>query len=231
MKLYIVSFENYREDDEFVLFEEDEKDIVKAAYLPNIKYFDKEDIEDFKRKFGIDLVKLSQEGKSIGYIKEKLEEAGDYDTVEEIDDFLDSLSYLPQCCPSPYCEDIVEKKDIEELEKEGALFYDTSNDALYSVLSDIDFDEYYIFWDGRNHRALRILGDKEEKEVEEVEDKWNRDGNTYHYLYYKDPDDDKVISVFVSHYQGEIPLLDKEFNEKPKIAKKKTKKTAKTLKI
>ena len=178
--------------------------------LPNVKYFDKEDIEDFKNKFGIDLIKLSEKGEGIGYIKEKFEEAEDYDTVEEIDDFIDSLNYLPQCCPSPYCEDIIEKKDIEELEEEGVLFYDTSNDVLYSVQSDTDFDEYYVFWDGKNHRCLRII-DIEEVEVEEVEDEWYEDGDTYHYLYYKRLDNGEIFRVYVSHYQGTIPVVDEEW--------------------
>ena len=209
MKLYIVNFENFGNGEDYVLF--DKEDVIEAAYLPDVKYFDKEDIREFKKRFGVDLVKLAKKGGSIESIKEKFEEKEDYDTAEEIDDFIDSLNYLPQCCMSNYCEDIIEKEDIEELEKEGVIFYDTSNDILYNIQSDIDFDLYYTFWDGRNYKCLRII-DIEEVKVREIKDKWYEDGNTYHYLYYKRTDNGKIFRVYVSHYQGDIPVIDDEWD-------------------
>ena len=207
MKLYIVNFENFGAggDEDFILFSRE--NIIDAAYLPNVKYFTKEDIEEFKEKFGVDLIELSEKGESIGHIKEKMEEVEDYDVIDEIDDFIRELNYLPQCRASLYCEDIIEKKDIEELEAEGVLFFDTLNDVLYSVQSDVDFDEYYVFWDGSSHNCLKIV-DIEEVEVEEIEDEWYVDGDTYHYLYYKRVDNGKIFRVYVSHYQGTIPVLD-----------------------
>jgi len=198
------------------------EDIEKAIYLPNCVIIDKEKIDEFKNKFGIDLIELLKKGESIGHIKERFEEAGNCDIIDEIEDFIDNLPYLPQCCDSIYCEDIILQEDLEAID---GLIYDKEADVLSLPENFKDeMEDYYIYWDGKNHRCLRIIDIKEleveeidkedikkELQIKEIEEKLTP--YTAYYDYYKTYYNNQPIyfRIYFSLYQGELPFLDEEW--------------------
>jgi hypothetical protein len=206
----LVRFENRNE-----LFLINEKDkIFEGAYLPDIKYATKNEINEFKEKYGVEI----KAGLKEDDIEKMLVEKGySEDEAEEIiDDFLDNINCLPQVCPSSYCEDIIDKKDIKSLEEKNVLFYNEFDRFFYASLLDgtIDFEEYYCYWDGRNHKCERIIN-KYDIKVEEIEDLYENE-NTYSYDYYKIKDENNetiIFRIFNSFYQGELPFVDENWRQ------------------
>ena len=144
MKLYIFKLEN--ESEIFVNYSKD--NFFKGFYDPYTKIIDKEAKKKLK-ELEIDVDELYKKGMSLEAVLEDLNE----DKKEEVEYILDDLSYLPQAYSSCYCEDIHDKKDIEELEDN---FYFLDNDGFILTKDDIlnwNYDTYYHWWDGHNHRC------------------------------------------------------------------------------
>jgi len=212
MKLIIAKLENRNEYN--VLWDGEEK-VKKAAYWNDLKYIDKEKEEEFKEKFGFNLRDFRE--KSINDVKKEIEDKfnRDEEKIEEFEEFIDDLPYAPQAYPGYYCEDIILKEDVEELEKENVLFL-TGDYFQDSGMSDEEYyDDYYFWWDGHNHRCSKIEElyeiECEEIDCDKVDCKDNteqREG-TYHYNCYK-TNDGKIFRIFCNHYQETLDEFDEE---------------------
>lgn len=219
MKLYIFQLENKNEI--FVNYNED--DFFEGFYDPYTKIID-EDAKEKLKGLGVEIDKLYEKNESVEAVLEDLDE----ETKEEVEYILNDLSYLPQAYPSCYCEDIHDKKDIEELEDN---LYFLDNDGFILKKEDIlswDYNTYYHWWNGHNHRCAYVewLDELEAEEIDDYDEleKLEKDINdydykkTYHYNFYKTKDG-KIFRVFVSYYQGELNSIDEEFGDWKEIEK------------
>jgi len=183
-KLILAQLENKEET--YVV---SENEIIEGIYDNSLRYFTKEDIEAFIKKFGFHPLEMDIE---------KIDE-------DELNDFLDEHeNYAPQIAPGCYCEDVVSRKDLEEIVEDGGiLFWDKlefpTNEA------DFDWEKYYVYWDGSNHKCILI-----EYMCEiEAEYQGKELGNTFEKYYYKTKKGNDLV-VFSSYYQGSIDILDEE---------------------
>ena len=214
MKLYIFALENKSE----TFIEYDKSDFFEGFYDPYTKIIDKEAKEKLK-KLKIDIDELYKKEMSLEAVLEDLDE----DKKEEVEYILNDLNYLPQAYPSCYCEDIHDKKDIEGLEDN---LYFLDNDGFVLTKDDIlswDYDTYYHWWNGHNHRCAYVewwneleVKKADEDEIQKFEEQCYYENSdymrTYHYNYYKTPDE-KLFRVFVSYYQGSLDAVDEEFGD------------------
>jgi hypothetical protein len=128
--MILARFENKNEL--FLIVEEDK--VFEGAYLPDIKYATKNEINEFEKKYGVEIkAELNKDD-----IEKMLVEKGysEEEAEEIIDDFLDNINCLPQVCLSSYCEDIIDKKDIKSLEEKNVLFYNEFDRFFYASLLD-----------------------------------------------------------------------------------------------
>ncbi len=196
-KLVLFNLEN--RDEVFVDYNKD--DFFEGFYDSYTKIIDKEAQEKLK-ELGVDVEELYTNNKSIETFVENFDE----ETKEEVEYILNDLYYLPQVCQGNYCEDIHSKSDMENLEDE-VFFID--NDGYIANKEDIlgwDFETYYCYWDGSNHRCERVIWIAE---IEVKEDDQVENGDTYSKIHYTTKGDNKLI-VFSSMYQGSLPIVDED---------------------
>jgi len=219
MKLYIFTLESKSE----IFVDYNKSEFFEGFYDPYTKIIDKEAKEKLK-KLKIDVEDLYKNEKNLEAVLENLDD----ETKEEVEYILNDLSYLPQAYPSCYCEDIYNKKDIEELEND---LYFIDNDGLIYTKDDIldwDYNTYYHWWDGSNHKCVYVewLEELEVKEIDDYDKLQELEKNindyyykkTYHYNFYKTKED-KLFRVFVNYYQGSLDSIDEEFGDWKEIEK------------
>jgi len=183
-----------------------EDDIKEAGYFEDLKYLDIEKQKEFKKLFGIDLNKHIEE--DIYSLKEELDD----DMQDEFDYFVSDLPYVKTACDGIYCENIILKEDIEDLEGDVVFL---NSDYLVNSISEIADDKFFIHFDGSNYRAYKIeeiyeiVCDECDDDEFDCDDNCDMRDGTYHYEYYK-TETGKKFRLFCSHYQGTLDILDED---------------------
>jgi len=212
MKLILAKLEN---NCNYNVLWDGEENLKKAAYFNDLKYIDKKEEKEFKEKFGFNLRTFRE--KSIDEVKKEIEKrfsSNEEMMIEEFENFIDNLPYAPQAYPGCYCEDIILKEDIEELEKENVLFL-TGDYFQDTGMSDEEYYDYYFWWDGHNYRCSKIEElykvECEKIDCDEVdcEDSVEQREGTYHYNCYR-TNEEKIFRIFCSHYPNVLDELDEK---------------------
>ena len=166
---------------------------IEAIYDNELAYFDKEAVLLFEKMFGFSVFEYG--GK---YIE-------DDSMQEDIEEFIeDNKKYPKQVAPGIYCEDMYSKDELVELEEKEVIFF--WRDLEYATkYADLEFDRYYIYWDGSNYECKKI------EEIYEVlvEHTHTFRGDTYSEIYYKDKNGAEIV-VYSSMYQGSLDVIDEE---------------------
>ena len=172
------------------------EDVKEAIYLPETTYLTKEQVEEFKNDFGIDLYNTE-------YISTKYEENED-----ELEEWLDDNKQYPtQICQGHYCEDIIAKEEIEDIFDNGGILI--NDDYIITDDSGYDYELYYPYWDGSNYRVIEVE-DLYEIEAEHI---GTTPGDTFNIRHYK-ISDGLEFSIYSSFYQGSLDEVEEDDVEK-----------------
>jgi hypothetical protein len=169
------------------------------------------------KSLGIDLDKIYKNQENLEELLERLDE----EKKEAIEEILNDLQWLPQAYPTCHCENIVNKKDIEELED---VIYFLTYDGFLATKEDIlgwDYSWYYAWWDGSNWRCCNVneyyeieVEEAKGEEIEKYDEKCFQETQEYmksfHFNYYKTKDNN-LFRVFISYYKGELAEVDEDF--------------------